>query len=286
MDFQQNNGARPIPSFAPAKDMAQPSPVQGYAAAHKPAENSVQVDTPAYHSPIEAGSDYTVSVDEVLIRLHEIGIDKSKDTIQRYCREGDLKCEKLGMLRRYFATEKSVTKLIEKLQPDAEALTIKQVHEATPVQAPKREQAHAGASVRDNVENQNLHQPAHSDTPADEVETSNPLNRDAPATSSKQVIADQVQIATLAATVDAQESLISVLKDTNKQLWEEVVDSRGNRKDVTKISERMLLTLEAMALGGRLEPPKQDPEPARPASGEVIHREVDIVESRDTESAV
>lgn len=63
------------------------------------------------------------------------------------------------------------------------------------------------------------------------------------------------------------------------------MDSRGNRKDVTKISERMLLTLEAMALGGRLESPKQDPEPTQPASGEVIHREVDIVESRDAESA-
>ena len=83
MDFQQNNGARPVPSFAPAKDTAQPSPMQGDAGAHTPAESSVQVDTPAYHSPFISASDYTVSVDEVLIRLHEIGIDKSKDTIQR-----------------------------------------------------------------------------------------------------------------------------------------------------------------------------------------------------------
>jgi len=285
MDTQQNNGARPVPSFAPAKDMAQPTPMQEHAGVHKPAESSVQVDTPAYHSPTVSASDYTVSVDEVLIRLHEIGIDKSKDTIQRYCREGDLDCEKLGMLRRYFATEKSVTKLIEKLQPDAEALSVKQVHEAVPVQEQKREQAHAGTSSRDNEANQNPYQPAHSDTQVDEVEITKPLSPDAPATGSKQVVADQVQIATLAATVEAQDSLISVLKDTNKQLWEEVVDSRGNRKDVTKISERMLLTLEAMALGGRLEPPKQDPKPARPASGEVIHREVDIVESRDAESA-
>ena len=252
---------------------------------HKLTESSMQVDTPAYHSPTVSASDYTVSVDEVLIRLHEIGIDKSKDTIQRYCREGDLDCEKLGMLRRYFATEASVAKLIEKLQPDAEALSVKQVHEAAPVLAPKREQAHAGASSRDNEESQNPHQPAHSETQVDEVETSKPKHPDAPATNGTQVVADQVQIATLAAKVEAQESLISVLKDTNKQLWEEVVDSRGNRKDVTKISERMLLTLEAMALGGRLEPPKQDAESTQPASGEVIHREVDIVESRDTKSA-
>jgi len=36
-------------------------------------------------SPVEERSDYTVSVEEVLIRLHNLGIDKSKDTIQRYC---------------------------------------------------------------------------------------------------------------------------------------------------------------------------------------------------------
>jgi len=284
MDFQQNSPARPVPSFAPAKDTAQPSPEQVDAGAYKPAVTSMQVDTPAYHSPIDSASEYTVSVDEVLIRLHEIGIDKSKDTIQRYCREGDLDCEKLGMLRRYFATEVSVTKLIEKLQPDAEALAVTQVHEGVPVQTAKREQAHAGASSRDNDETQNLHQPAHNSTQVNEVEPSKSLNPDAGATSSKQVIADQIQIATLAAKVDAQETLITVLKDTNKQLWEEVVDSRGNRKDVTKISERMLLTLEAMALGGRLEPPKQNPEPRQPVSGEVIHRDVDIVESRDAES--
>jgi len=274
-----------VPSFAPAKDTSQPSPLQGHAGAYTPAKSSVQVDTPAYHSPADTVSEYSVSVDEVLIRLHEIGIDKSKDTIQRYCREGDLDCEKLGMLRRYFATENSVIKLMEKLQPDAEALSVKQVHEAAPVQAPKREQVHAGASIRDNEENQNPHQPAHSDTLADEVENTKPAKLDAPATSGEQVTAYQVQIATLTATTEAQDSLISVLKDTNKQLWEEVVDSRGNRKDVTKISERMLLTLEAMALGGRLEPPKQDPEPEHSASGEVIHREADIVQSRDAESA-
>ncbi len=74
--------------------------------------------------PHHALPDTPVSVDELLIRLHEIGIDKSKDTIQRYCREGDLDCEKLGMLRRYFATEVSVEKLIEKLQPDAEVATL------------------------------------------------------------------------------------------------------------------------------------------------------------------
>lgn len=203
MDSQQNNSARPVPSFAPAKDTAQPSPVQMDAGAQKPAESSVQVDTPAYHSPANTVSDYTVSVDEVLIRLHEIGLDKSKDTIQRYCREGDLNCEKLGMLRRYFATEDSVEKLIEKLQPDAEALTLKQVHEAASVQEPKREETHAGAPSRDNEKTQNPHQPAHSDTQADEGETSEPLNPDAPATSGKQVVADQVQIATLAAKVEA-----------------------------------------------------------------------------------
>lgn len=61
---------------------------------------------------------YTVSVDEIRARLHVVGIEKSKDTIQRYCREGQLDVVKQGMFKRYFATEKSVPNLVEKFSND------------------------------------------------------------------------------------------------------------------------------------------------------------------------
>jgi len=279
MDFQQSNTRRPVPSFAPAQDVAQPSPVQGYAAAHSREDDEVQADAPVPLSPVEEGSDYTVSVEEVLIRPHNLGIDKSKDTIQRYCREGDLACEKLGMLRRYFATENSVGKLIEKLQPDADAFASTQVHEAAPELIEQDVQLHAVPPIRDNAENNNPHQPASKDTKADEAEEKHVEQPHAGASASAPVIADHVQIAALSAEVKAQKTLISTLEKTNDQLWEEVVESRGNRKDVTKISERMLLTLEAMALGGRLERPKTNPETEQKGSEAPRHADVEIVET-------
>ncbi len=63
--------------------------------------------------------DYCVSVDEIRLLLFENGIEKSKDTIQRYCREGRLDAIKLGLLRRYFATPLSVERLLEYLRTDA-----------------------------------------------------------------------------------------------------------------------------------------------------------------------
>lgn len=63
--------------------------------------------------------DYCVSVDEIRLLLFENGIEKSKDTIQRYCREGRLDAVKLGLLRRYFATPLSVERLLEYLRTDA-----------------------------------------------------------------------------------------------------------------------------------------------------------------------
>ena len=38
--------------------------------------------------------DYSVSVDEIRLLLAQSGIEKSKDTIQRYCRDGRLDCVK------------------------------------------------------------------------------------------------------------------------------------------------------------------------------------------------
>ncbi len=82
---------------------------------HAVAPDNAPVLSPAYDSP----KDYSVSVDEIRLLLFENGIEKSKDTIQRYCREGRLEAVKLGLLRRYFATPLSVERLLEYLRTDA-----------------------------------------------------------------------------------------------------------------------------------------------------------------------
>lgn len=79
------------------------------------------------HSPsLSAPTNYKISVDEILLRLREVGIEKSKDSVQRYCREGALDCQKLGLFKRYFATETSLIALIKKMQPDEDARTCMQ----------------------------------------------------------------------------------------------------------------------------------------------------------------
>jgi len=91
-------------------------------------------------------------VEEILTRLHEVGIDKSKDSVQRYCREGALECQKLGLFKRYFATEKSLAALIEKMQPDEDARSSIQVHEAAPIRdMTKNNNTDAVASNRTQV---------------------------------------------------------------------------------------------------------------------------------------
>lgn len=108
-------------------------------------------------TPIDA---YVLSVEEIRSRLLEVGLPKSKDTVQRYCREGTLNCLKLGMLRRYFATEDSVNALVENLQQDADAYNSMQLREGVehkPLQLqasesrksqPNNDEAHEAASTR------------------------------------------------------------------------------------------------------------------------------------------
>jgi hypothetical protein len=62
--------------------------------------------------------DYTISDEHVREHFRSKGLTKSKNTVQRWCRTGDLVCQKLGLLGRYFTTETSLLKLERKLLPD------------------------------------------------------------------------------------------------------------------------------------------------------------------------
>jgi hypothetical protein len=109
---------RPQPSFGgfdepeqPEAEQAASNPMQAHAAAPE--------DMPLLLPADDFPKGYCVSVDEIRLLLFENGIEKSKDTIQRYCREGRLDAVKLGLLRRYFATPLSVERLLEYLRTDA-----------------------------------------------------------------------------------------------------------------------------------------------------------------------
>jgi len=154
MDQNKLGRNRPAPSFVPvsvaakeieaqddavASNAAQQNTLQMDAGAHSNVQDEVQTAEPATTLPHPEQRDFTLSVEEILIRLRNSGIDKSKDSVQRYCREGTLDCQKLGLFRRYFATEISLTALIEKMRPDEDVRNCIQVHEA--------------ASTRDVLEN-------------------------------------------------------------------------------------------------------------------------------------
>ena len=117
---------------------------------------------------------YPLSVDDIRSKLFTLGISKSKDSIQRYCREGTLTCVKLGMLRRYYATEASVDALIETLQNDAPSSDGMQHHEHTDRLMQVRDdgddgaiQLHAPASMENPTQNNELHAAALTDIQPD-----------------------------------------------------------------------------------------------------------------------
>lgn len=121
------------PSQAEAPEVEQADAKDQYADVNGRVQLETVADGGTQQDDAAAGSDpydlYPLSVDEIRSRLFALGISKSKDSIQRYCREGTLDCIKLGMLRRYYATEVSVEALIETLMNDAAASDSTQLHE-------------------------------------------------------------------------------------------------------------------------------------------------------------
>jgi len=200
---------------------------------------------------MEPADDYTLSVDDARTRLIAQGIEKSPDTIQRYCRNGDLECAKLGILRRYFITEKSFEALVKKLQVDAPAPDSTQLHETD---EPDAVQVHEGAAPKNSNHDRTPHTAAPEGTQVHAGE------------------APEVPAAVLSAKLEAAEIQIDELQKTNAFLMEEVRDARNTRRDVTTIAERMLGTLETMVVGGRLTRRTDDnASAARPAQADPVH---------------
>jgi hypothetical protein len=268
--------------FAPRRQEPLHSPaVQAHAAENTADLNVLQPDAAADSRVQDDAAakleDYTISVEQVREHFRSKGLTKSKDTIQRWCRAGDLDCRKQGVFGRYFVTETSLLKLERKLLPDMIAEQSGQVANTT---TPLQPDAAANAAPEKNVQ---LHEPedepARSGMPVNEAE-------DTAARSDVQVqdVSDALPAATELATLRAENAglkeQLAEAKDNAKFLREEIVSARGQRGDVVKIAEQMLGTLETMAVGGRLKRGGERGETEReaPSSGgpeAVRYREVD-----------
>jgi hypothetical protein len=300
---------------AAPQDMAQNNALQQDAASapdmqvHAP---ELEAEPQPYPKPLPIEA-YTISVDQVRARFRAKGVTKSKDTVQRWCRTGELDCQKRGVLGRYFTNEPSLLALEEKLlpdmmadtgqahfpadpQPEADADTGVQlhageasaaesgipVHAAEDAETDRSMRVHAAADpsacsdmqvhAAEGDAERSAVQPdaaedaaARSDVP-DETARRVPVQ----AAEAGESSAQQVSAARLEAEV---EGLRAQLENRDHQiafLQEEIRSARDQRSAVVQISNRMLETLETMAVGGRLErrnaPPETRPDSAQPST--------------------
>lgn len=213
-----------VPQRAAGQDKAQKNDMQEDAA----------VESAAQLHAVPSPGEFTISVQDVREHLRSKGLSKSKDTVQRWCRNGELTCQKRGVLNRYFTTEASLLALEKKLLPDMIAETI---GEATGVQedAAAHAPAYTGTQVHEGAESQPL---------VDEPIKAEHTSPTSPDTSG------------LAVENRALREQLALQADQIEFLKEEVRSNREQRGAVVQISNRMLETLESMAIGGRLERPK------------------------------
>ncbi len=217
--------------------------------------------TEAEKTDLPAAAEYTISVEQVRDHLRLKGLSKSKDTIQRWCRAGDLDCRKMGLLNRFFTTEASLQALEEKLLPDmiADQTGTAQPHEAA------AEPAFSGTqeSAPDRSVQHSIMQPQLGADAAAPTGAQADAEVRAAAQSGTQIDAE---VAELRAKVDGLTSQLQQAQEITKFLQDEIVSARGQRGDVVKIAEQMLGTLETIAVGGRLEKPTSatPPNPSDP----------------------
>lgn len=254
-----------------SNDLQQNAAVQPHAPAPQVPPDDEVTSTP---------EDYTISVEQVRDYLRQKGLNKSKDTIQRWCRTGDLECRKMGLLNRFFTTEASLLALEKKLLPDMiaeNAGVTSRVSTSMPQPA-----ADANIGVQQHAGDQDTEisgmQLREGEDAGERSGTKENTMPNAAASSSTPKHA-ATQVAELQAQVAGLTSQLEQMQSMNEFLKEEIVSARGQRGDVVKIAEQMLGTLETIAVGGRLEKPgapaqSSGPDPvsyqqARPDQGEV-----------------
>lgn len=247
---------RPAPKYgnlhrSPVPPVQQPAPeVQEHADA---------TPEPAAPKPYRPDSEFTVSVDEARDRLAAIGIERSKDSIQRYCREGMLDARKLGLLSRFFITEPSMSAFLGKMPHDARVSPTTRNDAGVRSIERKGMQPHEDAQDEHFVEKNEPHTGAKAPIQIDAANNALARRRDkldllehSGARSGEQPNVDiQIENAKLQAKLEERDERIQEQKETISFLKEEVTEARRNRGDMKDISEQMFGLLRTMALGGK-----------------------------------
>lgn len=230
---------RLVPLHAAAQNKAESNDLQQDAAA------STEMQLHALPSP----EDFTISVEQVREHFRSKGVFKSKDTVQRWCRTGELTCQKRGVLNRYFTTEASLKELEQKILPDMIADTsgeakLVQLDAAADTPAHTDFQLHAGedTAARSGT-------PQHKDP---EMQLHAAANSEP-----NEIIKSSSGLSHLEAENEGLRKQVELQNDQIEFLREEVRAARDQRGAVVQISNRMLETLETMAVGGRLDRPRQ-----------------------------
>jgi len=264
----------PVQEDAGGEDTAQTKEMQGDAGARS------NVQEPAPSQDERDIEEYIISVEQVRAHFRAKGLQKSKDTVQRWCRSGDLACRKRGVLNRYFTTEASLKQLEAKLLPDMVADGLGeasgpersdlQVHAAVgaaahdPAQGGMQLHAPEGAPARSGMKpDLQLHDAATSDADNDDgrAECAAPLASPAAAPASEAptlpapaptsegapiTITSSGEVAHLRAQLASKESEIEFLR-------EEIRAARSERSNVVQISHRMMEAMETMVIGGKVD---------------------------------
>ena len=203
--------------------------------------------------PVE---DYTISVEQVREHFRAKGLKKSKDTVQRWCRQGELDCQKRGVLGRYFATETSLLLLEKKLLPDM-------IAENSGAVTDERSDVQLGAAAEEAVSrSMQVHVAEDAGARSDiQADASGDVQLHAAERHSIPVETGTMGVDADRARLQAEnEGLKAQLENRDKQidfLQDEIRSGREQRGAVVQISNRMLETLETMAIGGRLERPNR-----------------------------
>lgn len=236
------------------------APSQQNAAVKNTLENmDMQTDAAASSevqpSEVPRSEEFTISVEQVREHFRAKGVRKSKDTVQRWCRTGELTCQKRGVLNRYFTTETSLKKLEAKLLPDMIAET---AGEKNRMQAGLPQDAAASSGAQSRTQLQTAE-----DAPArTSTQESTAAAQQKRADASTVIPHAEGDFSRLQAENEGLRVQLASKNDEIDFLREEVRAARDQRGAVVQISNRMLETLETMAVGGRLERTTPTPTPS------------------------
>lgn len=232
------------------------APVQQNTAVEDTAQNNglqqvAAASTYVQQRELTRPEEFTISVEQVREHFRKKGVKKSKDTVQHWCRTGELSCQKRGVLNRYFTTEASLKILEAKILPDMIAET---VGETNLDDGPMQEGAAVGAAAHTGMQQHAVENaPARIGTKGHSA-AATPLHAgllNSKPEASFDLVRAMAENAGLREQLESKNSEIKFLR-------EEVRAARDQRGAVVQISNRMLETLETIAIGGRLERPKGD----------------------------